>query len=136
MLTPPNYCIQVALSINRATCCFDTSQSRSATAESRFRRASLAENEHKRQADHGNRSSTVSIPGRLTPIAVVIRRAATFAVTGITQPCARIASRFRRFLAHDLRKTRRRYRHSLQGRGAAFRKGLSACVCKSLIPSG
>src|ERR1019366_10176537 len=28
MLTPPNYCIQVALSINRATCCFDTSHSR------------------------------------------------------------------------------------------------------------
>jgi len=28
MLTPPNYCIQVALSINRATCCFDTSTSR------------------------------------------------------------------------------------------------------------
>jgi hypothetical protein len=34
MLTPPNCCIQVALSINRATCCFDTSHSRSGTAES------------------------------------------------------------------------------------------------------
>jgi hypothetical protein len=29
MLTPPNCCIQVALSINRATCCFDRSESRS-----------------------------------------------------------------------------------------------------------
>jgi hypothetical protein len=28
MLTPPNCCIQVALSINRATCCFDKSQGR------------------------------------------------------------------------------------------------------------
>ena len=28
MLTPPKCCIQVALSINRATCCFDTSTSR------------------------------------------------------------------------------------------------------------
>jgi hypothetical protein len=28
MLTQPNCCIQVALSINRATCCFDTSHSR------------------------------------------------------------------------------------------------------------
>jgi hypothetical protein len=34
MLTPPNCCIQVALSINRATYCFDTSHSRSGTAES------------------------------------------------------------------------------------------------------
>jgi hypothetical protein len=34
MLTPPNYCIHVALSINRATYCFDTSHSRSGTAES------------------------------------------------------------------------------------------------------
>jgi hypothetical protein len=28
MLTYPNCCIQVALSVNRATCCFDTSQGR------------------------------------------------------------------------------------------------------------
>jgi hypothetical protein len=28
MLTPPHCCIQVALGINRATCCFDTSHSR------------------------------------------------------------------------------------------------------------
>jgi hypothetical protein len=28
MLTPPHCCIQVALSINRATCSFDTSHSR------------------------------------------------------------------------------------------------------------
>jgi hypothetical protein len=34
MLTPPNCCIPVALSINRATYCFDTSHSRSDTAES------------------------------------------------------------------------------------------------------
>jgi hypothetical protein len=34
MLTPPNCCIQVALSINRATCCFDTSHSRYAARES------------------------------------------------------------------------------------------------------
>jgi hypothetical protein len=34
MLTPPHCCIQVALSINRATSCFDTSHSRSGTAES------------------------------------------------------------------------------------------------------
>src|ERR1700687_1293562 len=34
MLTPPKCCIQVALSINRATCCFDTSTSRYRHAES------------------------------------------------------------------------------------------------------
>ena len=34
MLTPPNCCIQVALNINRATYCFDTSHSRSGAAES------------------------------------------------------------------------------------------------------
>jgi hypothetical protein len=28
MLTPPNCCIQVALNINRVTCCFDTSHRR------------------------------------------------------------------------------------------------------------
>jgi hypothetical protein len=41
----------VAFCLNRATCCFDASQSRSCTAESRFRRASWAENEHKGQPD-------------------------------------------------------------------------------------
>jgi hypothetical protein len=45
-----------------------------------------------------------------------------------------LASRFRRFLARDLRKARRRYRHSLQGHPAAFRKGLSVRACRSLIP--
>jgi hypothetical protein len=34
MLTRPNCCIQVALSINRATCCFDTSHSRVSGAPS------------------------------------------------------------------------------------------------------
>ena len=34
MLTPPNCCIPVALSINRATHCFDTSHSRYPDAES------------------------------------------------------------------------------------------------------
>jgi hypothetical protein len=34
MLTPLNCCIQVALSINRATYCFDTAHSRFGTAES------------------------------------------------------------------------------------------------------
>jgi hypothetical protein len=34
MLTPPNCCIQVALGINRATCCFDTSHSDIRHAES------------------------------------------------------------------------------------------------------
>jgi hypothetical protein len=49
MLTPPNCCIQVALSINRATCCFYTSHSRSDTAESGFRRVPLADGKHKLQ---------------------------------------------------------------------------------------
>jgi hypothetical protein len=35
-----------------------------------------------------------------------------------------------------LRRTWCGYRHSLQGRPSAFRKGLSDRVCKLLIPSG
>jgi hypothetical protein len=43
MLTPPNCCIQVALSVNPATCCFDTSHSRYPG----FRRVLLADSKHK-----------------------------------------------------------------------------------------
>jgi hypothetical protein len=50
MLTPPHYCIQGALRINHATCCFDTSNSRYAAAESGFRRVLLPDNKHKRQS--------------------------------------------------------------------------------------
>jgi hypothetical protein len=50
MLTPPNYCIQVALSINRATCCFDTSTSRYPARRGwGFRRVLLADSKHKWQ---------------------------------------------------------------------------------------
>jgi hypothetical protein len=49
MLTPPNRCNLVALCSNRATCCFDTSQSRSGTAESGFRRVPSAESRHNRR---------------------------------------------------------------------------------------
>src|ERR1700730_5531332 len=53
MLTPPNGCIQVALSINRATHCFDTSHSRSGTAESGVSGVLLADSKHKRQRCKG-----------------------------------------------------------------------------------
>ena len=48
MLTPPNCCNCVALCLKDTTCCFHTLQSRSGTAESGFRHASLTEKEHKR----------------------------------------------------------------------------------------
>jgi hypothetical protein len=53
MLTPPNCCIQVALSINRATYCFDTSHSRSGTQSLAFRRVLSADSKHKRQPCKG-----------------------------------------------------------------------------------
>jgi len=46
----PNCCIQVALSINRATYCSDTSRSRYPAPQSlEFRRVLSADSKHKRQ---------------------------------------------------------------------------------------
>jgi hypothetical protein len=48
MLTPPKRCIQVAVSINRASCCFDVSTARCPTLREGFRRVVLLRNEHNR----------------------------------------------------------------------------------------
>ena len=47
MPTPPNCCISVALCPKRATCCFDTPRINPSIPKSCFRRASMAESEHK-----------------------------------------------------------------------------------------
>jgi hypothetical protein len=57
MLTPPNCCIQVALSINRATHCFDTSHSRSGTAESGVSSCTFGG----QQAQNGNLSKGLTV---------------------------------------------------------------------------
>ena len=49
MLTPPKGCIQVAFTINRATCCFNTSHSRCRAPNLGFRRVLLADSKRKLQ---------------------------------------------------------------------------------------
>jgi hypothetical protein len=57
MLTPPSCSIWVALSPSAPQVVVSIRRRvRFGTAESRFRRASLAATEHKRQPDHGNRA--------------------------------------------------------------------------------
>jgi hypothetical protein len=49
MLTPPNCCIQVTFSINRATRCFETVIKDIHSAGSRFRCVLLADSQHQRE---------------------------------------------------------------------------------------
>ena len=49
MLTPPNCCIQVTFSINRATRCFETVIKDIHNAGSRFRCVLLADSQHQRE---------------------------------------------------------------------------------------
>ena len=65
MLTPPNCCIQVALSINRATCCFDTSHSRYRRAESGVPSCTFGGKQAQTATSQGMTVTTVTCPRKV-----------------------------------------------------------------------